>query len=207
MWLEWIHAFDSHEIFNCYLLISFQFYGSMCFVYVFYGIAWMVLIALNWRDILRIQFWIGGVIFLGKKIISLFLLKSSFFHWLNDVQRIMFSLFRNAWKGCILRRVWINQCHRPFRYILLVNYRFECNNTLAFRSKLKKKIMKTVCRIYHTGISYCNINMYRILCTFSSYSFFTVTCFCFVFNVSFLASGVLLVFVKLKQVLHFIVLH
>ena len=27
----------------------------------------MVLIACNWRDILRIQFWIGGVIFLGKK--------------------------------------------------------------------------------------------------------------------------------------------
>ena len=51
---------------------SFQFYGSMCFVYVFYGIAWMVLIACNWRDILRIQFWIGGVIFLGKKGSPLF---------------------------------------------------------------------------------------------------------------------------------------
>ena len=51
---------------NNSFFVSFQFYGSMCFVYVFYGLAWMALIACNWRDILRIQFWIGGVIFLGK---------------------------------------------------------------------------------------------------------------------------------------------
>lgn len=41
------------------------FYGVMCGVYVIYGLVWLVLLFCNWRDLLRIQFWIGGVIFLG----------------------------------------------------------------------------------------------------------------------------------------------
>uniref|UniRef100_T1IML1 GOST seven transmembrane domain-containing protein n=1 Tax=Strigamia maritima TaxID=126957 RepID=T1IML1_STRMM len=41
------------------------FYGTMCVVYVFYGIGWLIISACQWRDLLRIQFWIGGVIFLG----------------------------------------------------------------------------------------------------------------------------------------------
>ncbi|XP_077174781.1 transmembrane protein 87A-like isoform X2 [Paroedura picta] len=41
------------------------FYMVMCIVYVLYGVLWLVLLACYWRDILRIQFWIGGVIFLG----------------------------------------------------------------------------------------------------------------------------------------------
>jgi len=41
------------------------FYGTMCGVYVVLGLAWLIVCAMHWRDILRIQFWIGGVIFLG----------------------------------------------------------------------------------------------------------------------------------------------
>ncbi|XP_067412874.1 transmembrane protein 87A-like isoform X1 [Emydura macquarii macquarii] len=41
------------------------FYMVMCVVYVFYGVLWLVLLACYWRDILRIQFWIGAVILLG----------------------------------------------------------------------------------------------------------------------------------------------
>ncbi|KAH9502796.1 Transmembrane protein 87A, partial [Bulinus truncatus] len=41
------------------------FYGIMGLVYIFYGILWLVLLACNWRDLLRVQFWIGGVILLG----------------------------------------------------------------------------------------------------------------------------------------------
>jgi Lung seven transmembrane receptor len=37
----------------------------MCLVYVIYGIAWLVVSFCQWRDLLRIQFWIGGVILLG----------------------------------------------------------------------------------------------------------------------------------------------
>lgn len=41
------------------------FYGVMCVVYVAFAIVWLVVSAMQWRDLLRIQFWIGGVIFLG----------------------------------------------------------------------------------------------------------------------------------------------
>lgn len=41
------------------------FYGAMCLVYVVFGIIWLMVSALQWRDLLRIQFWIGGVILLG----------------------------------------------------------------------------------------------------------------------------------------------
>uniref|UniRef100_A0A023G017 Putative lung seven transmembrane receptor n=1 Tax=Amblyomma parvum TaxID=251391 RepID=A0A023G017_AMBPA len=41
------------------------FYGVMCGVYVLYAVVWLAVSALQWRDLLRIQFWIGGVIFLG----------------------------------------------------------------------------------------------------------------------------------------------
>ncbi|ALC37971.1 CG17660 [Drosophila busckii] len=41
------------------------FYLSMCFVYVVFGIIWLIVSFAQWRDLLRIQFWIGGVILLG----------------------------------------------------------------------------------------------------------------------------------------------
>lgn len=41
------------------------FYATMCGVYVLLGLAWLLVCAMHWRDILRVQFWIGGVIFLG----------------------------------------------------------------------------------------------------------------------------------------------
>ena len=37
------------------------FYGCMCGLYVVLGLAWLVVCGLYWRDILRIQYWIGGV--------------------------------------------------------------------------------------------------------------------------------------------------
>ncbi|XP_069500407.1 transmembrane protein 87A-like isoform X3 [Ambystoma mexicanum] len=41
------------------------FYMVMVIVYVLYGLLWLVLLICYWRDILRIQYWIGGVILLG----------------------------------------------------------------------------------------------------------------------------------------------
>jgi hypothetical protein len=41
------------------------FYGVMGLVYIFFGLFWLVMLACNWRDLLRVQFWIGAVIFLG----------------------------------------------------------------------------------------------------------------------------------------------
>ncbi len=37
----------------------------MCAVYSLYGMFWLICSALYWRDLLRLQLWIGGVIFLG----------------------------------------------------------------------------------------------------------------------------------------------
>ncbi|BFF94334.1 transmembrane protein 87A [Drosophila madeirensis] len=41
------------------------FYLIMCIVYVIFGIIWLYVSFSQWRDLLRIQFWIGGVILLG----------------------------------------------------------------------------------------------------------------------------------------------
>ncbi|XP_050428607.1 transmembrane protein 87B [Adelges cooleyi] len=41
------------------------FYEIMCFIYICFGITWLVLLFLQWRDLLQIQFWIGAVILLG----------------------------------------------------------------------------------------------------------------------------------------------
>ncbi|KAI1237882.1 hypothetical protein IHE44_0013972 [Lamprotornis superbus] len=42
-----------------------EFFMVMCIVYVFFGVLWLAWSACYWRDLLRIQFWIGAVIFLG----------------------------------------------------------------------------------------------------------------------------------------------
>uniref|UniRef100_A0A1A8KGY6 Transmembrane protein 87A n=1 Tax=Nothobranchius kuhntae TaxID=321403 RepID=A0A1A8KGY6_NOTKU len=41
------------------------FYMVMCIVYVLFGALWLFWCACYWRDLLRIQFWIGAVIILG----------------------------------------------------------------------------------------------------------------------------------------------
>lgn len=41
------------------------FYMVMCLVYIVYGVLWLMWSACYWKDILRIQFWIAAVIFLG----------------------------------------------------------------------------------------------------------------------------------------------
>ncbi|KAK1793609.1 hypothetical protein P4O66_011993 [Electrophorus voltai] len=42
-----------------------MFFMAMCIVYVLFGALWLLWMALYWRDLLRIQFWIGAVIVLG----------------------------------------------------------------------------------------------------------------------------------------------
>ncbi|XP_059838867.1 transmembrane protein 87B isoform X5 [Hypanus sabinus] len=41
------------------------FYMVLCIIYIIYGIFWLFWSACYWKDLLRIQFWIAGVIFLG----------------------------------------------------------------------------------------------------------------------------------------------
>ncbi|XP_053126244.1 transmembrane protein 87A isoform X2 [Hemicordylus capensis] len=42
-----------------------NFFMVMCIVYVLFGVLWLAWSACYWRDLLRIQFWIGAVILLG----------------------------------------------------------------------------------------------------------------------------------------------
>ena len=37
----------------------------MCGVYTVFGMLWLIICLCRWRDILRIQMWIGAVLFLG----------------------------------------------------------------------------------------------------------------------------------------------
>lgn len=41
------------------------FYSTMCVVYALYAFFWLIICFCYWRDLLRIQLWIGAVIFLG----------------------------------------------------------------------------------------------------------------------------------------------
>lgn len=41
------------------------FFGVMCAIYSLFALFWLVCSAIYWRDLLRLQMWIGGVIFLG----------------------------------------------------------------------------------------------------------------------------------------------
>lgn len=41
------------------------FYGFMWILYMLFGLVWLGVSFLQWRDLLRVQFWIGGVILLG----------------------------------------------------------------------------------------------------------------------------------------------
>ena len=41
------------------------FYLVMCVVYILYSLAWIIMSLCNCRDLLRVQYWIGGVIVLG----------------------------------------------------------------------------------------------------------------------------------------------
>ncbi|XP_045104457.1 transmembrane protein 87A-like [Portunus trituberculatus] len=48
------------------------FYGAMCVVYLVYGFVWLIVSAMRWRELLRVQYWIGAVIFLGMLEMSMF---------------------------------------------------------------------------------------------------------------------------------------
>ncbi len=41
------------------------FFAIMCSIYSVYGLFWLVCSCIYWRDLLRLQMWIGGVIILG----------------------------------------------------------------------------------------------------------------------------------------------
>ncbi|EDO42448.1 predicted protein [Nematostella vectensis] len=57
----------------------------MSLIYLLFGIIWLIISACQWRDLLRIQFWIGGVIALGM------LEKAVFYSEFNNINNTGFS--------------------------------------------------------------------------------------------------------------------
>lgn len=62
------------------------FYGIMCVLYVVLGSIWLIVSFLQWRDLLRIQFWIGGVIFLGMLEMATFYAVYSSYNSTGDLE-------------------------------------------------------------------------------------------------------------------------
>lgn len=69
-----------------------QFFMVMCIVYVLFGALWLMWCACYWRDLLRIQFWIGAVIILG-------MLEKAVFY--SEYQSIRYKGDYGRWTGCI----------------------------------------------------------------------------------------------------------
>ena len=53
------------------------FYAIMSFIYLIYAIGWLIVSALQWKDLLRIQYWIAAVILLGMIEKAVFYLEYS----------------------------------------------------------------------------------------------------------------------------------
>ncbi|XP_058826390.1 transmembrane protein 87A [Topomyia yanbarensis] len=85
------------------------FYGAMCLVYVVLGIIWLTVSFLQWRDLLRIQFWIGGVILLGM------LEKAMFYGEYQSINSTGVSV-----KGMVLFAEWVSCGKRTLARMLVI---------------------------------------------------------------------------------------
>lgn len=56
VYIEWKHSRGYLSPIDWPLL---PFYGVFCALYAVYGLVWLILCFMQWRDLLRIQFWIG----------------------------------------------------------------------------------------------------------------------------------------------------
>ncbi|XP_065093259.1 transmembrane protein 87A isoform X2 [Ochlerotatus camptorhynchus] len=85
------------------------FYGAMCLVYVGLGIIWLTVSFLQWRDLLRIQFWIGGVILLGM------LEKAMFYGEYQSINSTGVSV-----RGMVLLAEWVSCGKRTLARMLVI---------------------------------------------------------------------------------------
>lgn len=85
------------------------FYGIMCAFYVILGLVWLTMSFMQWRDLLRIQFWIGGVILLGM------LEKATFY---AEYQSINTTGMRV--QGAMLFAEWVSCAKRTLARMLVV---------------------------------------------------------------------------------------
>lgn len=85
------------------------FYGFMCIIYVFFGVIWLAVSFAQWRDLLRIQFWIGGVILLGM------LEKAMFYAEYQSINSTGTSV-----QGAVLLAEWVSCGKRTLARMLVI---------------------------------------------------------------------------------------
>lgn len=103
------------EIKNVYGYLSatqwplLTFYGFMCIYYIILGLIWLLLSFLQWRDLLRVQFWIGGVILLGM------LEKATFYAEYQSINDTGIEV-----QGAILFAEWVSCAKRTLARMLVI---------------------------------------------------------------------------------------
>uniref|UniRef100_A0A3Q2VX09 GOST seven transmembrane domain-containing protein n=2 Tax=Haplochromini TaxID=319058 RepID=A0A3Q2VX09_HAPBU len=77
----------------------------MCIVYVLFGVLWLFWCACYWRDLLRIQFWIGAVIILGMLEKAVFYSEYQSIHYKGDyvLGAVIFAELLSALKRSLAR--------------------------------------------------------------------------------------------------------
>ncbi|ETN63123.1 transmembrane protein 87A [Anopheles darlingi] len=112
------------------------FYGAMCLVYVLLGIVWLAVSFMQWRDLLRIQFWIGGVILLGM------LEKAMFYGEYQSINSTGVSV-----KGMVLLAEWVSCGKRTLARMLVIIV------SLGF-GIVKPRLGPMLHRVVGTGVLY-----------------------------------------------------
>ncbi|XP_018572453.1 transmembrane protein 87A [Anoplophora glabripennis] len=112
------------------------FYGFMCIYYVILGLIWLILSFLQWRDLLRVQFWIGGVILLGM------LEKATFYAEYQSINNTGTRV-----QGAMLFAEWVSCAKRTLARMLVVIV------SLGF-GIVKPRLGATLHRVVGVGLLY-----------------------------------------------------
>lgn len=112
------------------------FYGFMCIYYLILGLIWLILSFLQWRDLLRVQFWIGGVILLGM------LEKATFYAEYQSINNTGVRV-----QGAMLFAEWVSCAKRTLARMLVVIV------SLGF-GIVKPRLGATLHRVVGVGLLY-----------------------------------------------------
>ncbi|XP_022914545.2 transmembrane protein 87A [Onthophagus taurus] len=121
------------------------FYAIMCGTYFVFGTIWLFWSFTQWKDLLRVQFWIGGVIFLGM------LEKATFYAEYHSVNATGVRV-----QGAVLFAEWISCAKRTLARMLVIVV------SLGF-GIVKPRLGSTLHRVVGVG------GLYFILAAYESY--------------------------------------
>lgn len=112
------------------------FYGFMCIYYIILGLIWLILSFMQWRDLLRVQFWVGGVILLGM------LEKATFYAEYQSINNTGIAV-----QGTMIFAEWVSCAKRTLARMLVIIV------SLGF-GIVKPRLGSTLPRVVGVGILY-----------------------------------------------------